>query len=371
MCTEAAEIIVSGDQQLRAALSGLKAGDHLKLRGGNYRGGLTLTGIKGTIDRPVIIEALDPDSRPVFRGGSFSCHLVCCSHVTLKGLVARDFPGNGINVDDGGNRGLGSTGVILEDLTITGTSGQGNHDAIKLSGLDEFKVIHCLVEGWGGSGVDMVGCHNGVIENCFFKGLPDSDEQSGVQAKGGSSRITIRNNFFQNTGHRGVNVGGSTGLPYFRPKDARFEGEEIQVHNNLFSGGMAAVAFVNANRCSVRRNLIVFPEKWVFRVLQESRGERFPPCQKGMFQENVVVYDRRVRIGVNVGSGTDPDSFKLDGNRWYSNDSRHRLNLGLPEGKGTHATFPELRDGSDGLGIERKHPLFKGVGPDEGLFRKF
>src|SRR6185295_6848225 len=100
----------------------------------------------------------------------------------------------------------------------------GNCDGIKLSGVDEFRVASCTVEGWGtggGSAIDMVGCHDGVVESNNFLGASGAGESTssgnGVQTKGGSANIVIRRNRFENAGARAINIGGSTGRQYFRP----------------------------------------------------------------------------------------------------------------------------------------------------------
>jgi len=49
-------------------------------------------------------------------------------------------------------------------------------------------------------------------------------------------------------------------------------------------------------------------------ILQETKDERFKPCHGGVFEHNLVVFDRGVRTVVNVGPGTDPESFTFRAN---------------------------------------------------------
>ncbi|MFT5468643.1 MAG: hypothetical protein ACI8UO_003754 [Verrucomicrobiales bacterium] len=105
--------------------------------------------------------------------------------------------------------------MVIEDI-----GPRGNHDALKLSGLSDFVVRNCTFAGWGGSAIDMVGCHNGLIDNCTFTGKDGFSQDNGVQMKGGSSKIRVTRSWFEHAGQRAINLGGSTGLPYFRPKDA-------------------------------------------------------------------------------------------------------------------------------------------------------
>lgn len=48
--------------------------------------------------------------------------------------------------------------------------------------------------------------------------------------------------FFDRTGGRGLNLGGSTGLPYFRPSVGDYEATRLLVAGNRFYGCQAPVA---------------------------------------------------------------------------------------------------------------------------------
>ena len=112
--------------------------------------------------------------------------------------------------------------MVVRDIGPT-----GNRDGIKLSGVDDFRVEGCTVERWGsgGSGIDMVGCHRGEIVGCTFR-HGDTTGDSGVQAKGGSRDVVIRRCRFEHAGQRAVNLGGSTGLAFFRPKPEGYEARD-------------------------------------------------------------------------------------------------------------------------------------------------
>ena len=129
----------------------------------------------------------------------------------------------------------------------------GNRDAIKLSGVVEFTVRDCVFEGWGGSAIDMVGCHDGLIERCRLQGVEGCSQDTGIQCKGGTSRITIRGCTLLDAGQRAINVGGSTGLEFFRPADADAEARAITVEGCRFRGSDAPIAFVGVDGAVVRR----------------------------------------------------------------------------------------------------------------------
>ena len=94
----------------------------------------------------------------------------------------------------------------------------------------------------------------------------------------------------------------------------------------------------------VHHNTIHLPEKWVLRILQESQGERFPPCRECVFEHNLVVFDRRVRSHVNVGAGTAPDTFTFRGNAWFCVDGDARPRLPVAEDDGVHGVDPKLEN---------------------------
>jgi hypothetical protein len=340
---------VKDDASLAAALQDARPGDRIRLAPGKYRPGVSATALAGTAENPIEIEAADARNKPLFEGGALAIHLRGCSFVTLRNLAVRGQTGNGVNVDDGG-RPDSSRGILLDGLHVSDIGPRGNRDAIKLSGLDEFVVRDCLVEGWAGEGVDMVGCHDGLIERCTFRGKDGFGQTIAVQAKGGSSGIVIRGCNFLNPGQRAINIGGSTGMPFFRPKGANYEAKEVIVEHCRFVGGASPINFVGVDGAIVRYNTIYHPDKWVVRILQETREAGFVPSRNGRFERNVIVFQRaKVRTHVNESDMTDPKSFLFKDNLWYCDDApaQSRPTLPSPEQGGVYDTDPnvELKNG--------------------------
>src|SRR5687767_7128608 len=168
------EVGVSNLDELRGALREAKPGSRIRVAPGKYDG-ISSAGLKGTAENPVVIEAADPKDPPVFVGPGLGIHLSKVAYVTLRNLVVDGPRNNGINVDDGGVRDRPSHHLVLENITVRNVGPRGNRDAIKLSGVDDFVVRNCVTEGWGGSAIDMVGCHKGLIEDCRFVGKAGSE----------------------------------------------------------------------------------------------------------------------------------------------------------------------------------------------------
>ncbi|HEX6971250.1 MAG TPA: right-handed parallel beta-helix repeat-containing protein, partial [Limnochordia bacterium] len=285
---------VSDELELRQAVSRASAGTVILVAPGQYAGGFYFEDLRGEPGRPVVIAAENPFDPPVFRGGTEGMHLVNPAYVELRHLTFVGARANGLNIDDGGTMRASAHHIVLQGIRVTDVGPSGNRDGLKLSGVRDFRIEDCVIERWGDAGqaIDLVGAHDGLITGCVIRqGGPNA---AGVQAKGGSSRIVVRGNRFERAGGRAVNIGGSTGPSFFRPPlegDGPFaEARDIVVEGNLFIGGAAPVAYVGVDGAIVRYNTIYRPERWVLRILQETRLAGFVPSRNGVFAHNVVVF---------------------------------------------------------------------------------
>ena len=347
----AATVAVGDDDAFRRALAAAGPGTRIVLKGGKYRPGVSARDLRGTAESPIVIEAANADDPPVFEGGQVAFHFSDCAHLTLRHLVVRGQSGNGINIDDGGTFDSPSHHVTLEGIRVADVGPTGNRDGIKLSGIDDLKLVGCTVEGWGGQGIDMVGCHRVQVADCTFRGKPGFGQQIAVQAKGGSSDVTVRRCTFLDAGQRGVNLGGSTDPKVFRPQGATYEAKDVVVEGCRFVGGMVPVAFVGVDGSTVRYNTIVRPQRWVVRILQENTADGMVPSRNGRFEHNLVVYrGEQVRAAVSSGPKTQPASFKFHHNLWYCEDrpDRSRPECPSPESAGVYGIDPGVRPGQDG-----------------------
>ena len=329
-------ITIKNSSEFSQAIDQLRPGTTLLLEPGMYSGNVYLRDIAGQARRPIVIQGADANHPPVFEGGNQAFHLANCSYVTLRNMRVRGFPTNGINIDDGGTIETPAHHIIVENVTILNTGPTGNHDALKMSGVDHFLVRNCRFEGWGGSGIDMVGCHHGIVEDCTFTGRTGFSQSNGVQLKGGTEDVLVQCCRFKNAGHRSINLGGSTGLPYFRPEVLDYEAKNITIAGNQFVGSMAPVAWVTSHGGHVHHNTMIMPENWVLRILQESPDARFTPYHHGVFEHNLIIFDARVRVFVNVGPGTSPETFKFQHNAWYAIDGDRKPSLPVPEINGLY-----------------------------------
>lgn len=333
-----AEFVIRDALGLRSALKGVQEGSVLRLAPGDYGGGYHVVGVAR-----LTVEALDPEKPPVFQGGPSAWHFSRCEYLTLRNLRIRGQSSNGLNLDDGGAGQSLVKGITIESVEVTDIGPVGNHDAIKCSGLSGLTIRNCTISGWGGQGIDFVGCHKSLITGCQFLGKEGFSASAGVQLKGGTSEVTVGKCHFVDAGERPINAGGSTGLPFFRPPGARHEAKNLIIRDNVIEGSSCAVAFVGVDGAEFSDNRILYPKRWLFRILQETQEAEFVPCRNVVLKRNQFIFRRAdLRTDVNVGAGTEPATFRFEGNHWYAEDRPESSRPQLPaaEKEGVYGKDP-------------------------------
>lgn len=350
---QARDLPVSDSIGLRAALREARPGDRILLAPGDYAGGVYVQDVHGQDGHPIALAAADPAHPPCFVGGTEALHLSDISYVELRDLAVRGQSGNGINVDDAGSFATPAHHVCFERLRIQDTGPRGNHDGLKLSGLDDFVIRDCRFEAWGdgGSAIDMVGCHRGRITGCTFRAREGSGSNA-IQSKGGTRDILIRGNRFEQCGGRALNLGGSTGLQFFRPRVEGFEARNLTVEGNVLVGSQAPFAFVGVDGATVRFNTVYLPGRWALRILQETTAEGFLPCRGGVFTDNLIVFrsEQWAEGGCNIGPHTAAETFRFARNFWFCLDRPERSHptLPTPEENGQYGLDPRFLDAAAG-----------------------
>ena len=312
---------------IQSAAIDAKPGDTILVKEGIYQGGMYIENLKGNENNYIHIIG-EAEQEVIIRGGSNAIQLTDPRCLVIENLIFEQQTGNGLNIDDGGSYNTPASRVKIQYCTFIDMNASGNNDLLKLSGLDTFDIVNCVFENGaaGGSGVDMVGCHNGRIETNVFKNLGSN----AIQAKGGTQYILIQGNYFDNCGQRTLNLGGSTGLQFFRPIDAKFEAADIAVWSNVFIGSVSPINYVGSVRVDVTNNTIIQPEKWVIRILQENVDEnRFYKCSQGIFHNNLM-YIGNLSTTTNIGPNTAPEDFSFKNNFWYNFENTNWQGPSIP-----------------------------------------
>ena len=349
------DILVTNDAQFSAALDTATSGDRILLAPGTY-GRFTRSGLSG-----ITIRSQDANNPAVFNaaGQNEAMHLSSVTNVTVEHLIFENYTANGINIDDSGNwPGGKSNGVVLRDIIVrNSTAVSGNRDGIKISGVDNFHLNRVQVINWGtgGSAVDPVGSHHGIIENSRF--VHSGTTASGVRPKGGSSDIEIRGNYFEMNGGRAIQFGGSTDPQFFRfpTGESNYEADNITATGNIVAGAESAISWVNIDGGIARYNLIDDPDRWVMRILNENAGNQIVDTQNGVFADNVVQFDEGLSRVVNIGPEVLAGTFSFSGNHWYDSSdpglTEADLNLPADETGGIYGIDPGL-DPADAFAID-------------------
>jgi hypothetical protein len=330
VCAAAERHVGAGQtyDNLEPAAAAAQPGDEIIVHDGTYAGGQYVTNLKGTSSRWIQIVAQD-GAAPVWDGGSQAWHLVDPAYVLIRGITFQNQTVNGVNVDDGGTYDTPAHNVVFDSCIFRDMAGTGNNDLLKLSGLDTFEIRGCTLRNGSadGSGIDMVGCHQGVFSENSFENMGSN----AIQAKGGTRYISIDHNLFVDCGERAVNLGGSTGLEFFRPDTAHYEAADLSVYTNVFVGGVAPIAYVGCIDVHVTNNTIYRPGGYTIRILQETVDvSRFQPCGSSSFRNNIVYRGDRWS-DCNIGDNTAPETFVFSNNLWYNyEDTTDHAPKGLP-----------------------------------------
>lgn len=326
-------------------------GTAIRLQPGTYGGGAFLSNLSGTATAPIWIGGVTGSAKPVIDGGGQAMQLSRVRYLIVHDLEVRNSTQNGINIDDGADYANedATRYVVFRNLTISDIGSGGNQDCLKMSGVNDFWVLDSTFTNCssGGSGIDMVGCHRGLIAGNTFTDMGSN----AVQGKGGTDDVEIRHNRIKNGGQRAINLGGSTGFQFFRPplstSAPNFEARNIRVVANLIEGSMAPIAFVGCVSCVAAQNTIVNPTNWIIRILQETNsgsGYTFEPAKDGVFENNLVYFARGgLSTYVNVGANTDAPSFTFRTNLWYAHDNAAQsqpTNLPAAESGGIYGQDP-------------------------------
>lgn len=348
-------------KNLSGAVPLVSPGDTIRFQKGIYPGMQIIKLLKGTDKAWITLFASVSDS-VVIRGGTTSWQLTDPAYVLIEGFIFEEQTANGMNIDDGGDYSTPAHHLTIKNCIFRNIKATGNNDILKLSGLDYFDITGCqfLNGSPGGSGIDMVGCHEGTIHGCEFI----NQGSNSIQAKGGSQHIQIMRNKFENGGQRSVNLGGSTGLPFFRPMDTAFEAANLEVYSNIFVGSDAPIAFVGCINSNVVNNTIYKPGRWVVRILQENTNPRFIQCSENTFSNNLIYYGN-VSVETNIGGNTQPETFRFANNFWFNfaADTKRHPVVPVKDSTIVYGTNPDFMD------LEKGNFRLKNDSPAKGRIK--
>ena len=328
------DIIVNNETEFANALASASDGDSILLAPGNYNGGFFQANLTG-----VTIRSQFSNNMATIVGGTNAIQLTDATRVTVADMIFEGQTGNGLNIDDGGSFSTPSTDITIRNLTVRDMNATGNNDGIKLAGVTGFHIDGVTVQNWGagGSAIDTVGAHHGVIENSNLRHDSLGAVGSGIRPKGGSKAITIRANRVDlpGTNGRAIQAGGSTDPQFFRfiDGDSNYEADEIRVEGNVVINGSSSFSFVNIDGGVFHSNLAHRPDDWFIRILNENAGNSIVDTRNGQLHDNVFVFNdtaSEFNRAVNIGAETEAGTFEFERNQWYNIASPSNSTPNLP-----------------------------------------
>jgi len=320
-----------------------------------------ISNLRGTADLPIVITSGTGDYI-LFSGGGSAFQLSNPTNLHISRLAFEGQTQNGVNIDDGGNFSNPALNITFDDCKWLGMNASGNNDCLKMSGVVNFTITNCNFANGsaGGSIIDMVGCHEGIIENNVFR----NGGSNSIQAKGGTKNIRISRNLFINGGLRALNIGGSTGMEYFRPLDAPAESEEIIVFANIFFGSQAPFAYVGTRNSKVINNTIINPEKWVIRILRENNDAQMEFDAGNEFSNNIVYLSNAAASpSINIGPNALSESYSFRNNLWYNHENVDWISPNVPvsELNSIRGIDPRFTNLADSNLIPEQNSVIKGA----------
>ncbi len=157
------EVTVNSTNALRSAVSRATPGTTILIAPGNYSGGMHFRDVSGSAEARITIKGVDPDNPPVFQGGRQAMQLADCNYVTLANFVVDGCSSNGLNCDDGGSITTPMHHLVIENVTIRHIGPRGNHDGLKMSGVDQFIIGNAWYEIEGNRKPRLPGTETGSI----------------------------------------------------------------------------------------------------------------------------------------------------------------------------------------------------------------
>ncbi len=313
-----------------------RPGDRIILLPGRHRPA-AFNGLQGAPGKPIRIGGLDPSNPAIVTAGREGLRFQQPQHLVIENLVITGATMRGLVIN--GGRGQGETRepwpahVTLRNVTVQRTGPRGDRHAIDLTGLSNLQIEDCHVEGWGGAGINLVGCHTVAISKCTIKGLADHSQSVGIMIRGGSTGVRITDCVIEGATERGVSIGGRTDVADFwptmpddAPAGSRFEASAVKVLRCVLVGSECPVAFVSCDDAHVSYSTIVRPRRWVTCMLKEHDDARVAPSHGAVFGNNLIVWEPGdLERPVHIGEGIDPKPLYLEANLWWSPEPPEQL----------------------------------------------
>jgi Ca2+-binding RTX toxin-like protein len=216
-------------QSIQSAVSAATAGTAIMVQAGTYVENVKLpTKSTATVDSPIwLVSADGPQAAKIYAADQ--------SKSTIYGygtdnMVIKNFEihggYNGIQVSQSGSNFINTVHNIVIQGNVIFDSVE---DGIKVSQANQVYVLDNTVVGTGEEGIDLVATNNSVVARNDISGAAGA---AGIFAKGGSTNVTIAENYVHGTVKDGILIGGWTEDAFFAPGYTGYEAKNISVIGN-------------------------------------------------------------------------------------------------------------------------------------------
>ena len=349
----AAQILINPGDDWQAKAARARPGDEIVLMPGRHRPGSfdRLVGAKGA---PITIRGATSDKPSIITAQLDGIRIKEGAYLVIKDLQIIGGSASGIWIAadpraEGGETGPArpaavqpqpqpgvrtrrASDILIDNVSISRVGPRGQRHGLYLCGFTDVRILSVSVEGWGGSGIELLACEDVSITRCTFRGIKDHSQYCGVRARAGCDRVAVSASRFENAGDIAVCMGGKSAPEEFippLPEDAAdaslFEASRVSVEQSVIFGGLCPVAMIHATDCVVRSSTIVRPRRCVLALVSQNTDPRLSPSVRNLFGFNLVVWQAGdVTKMVEVDQGVDVATFMLEANMWWSNDPPER-----------------------------------------------
>ena len=247
---------------IQAAVNAAKPGTVIYVEPGTYTENVKIPHNRGgTTSAPIWLEAANGLGTVTIQAASASKPVIQALGVdnyVIKGLTLSggydgiQFSQSGRDFTDMVNN------VVIEDNVVKNVA----HDGIKVGQADNIYVGgNTITNVQAEEGIDFVAVTNAVIEANDVSAIHGT--VAAIFAKGGSTHITISDNYVHDSAGDGISVGGWTDAASFKPGYTGYEAKDVTVTGNrVESVAKHAVSVRGANQVSISDNLIQASAKY-------------------------------------------------------------------------------------------------------------